>query len=143
MQNKKEQQNKEKEGIIKRFLEWIGLKEKLHTARHEPPFFKEGEIWWCAVGENMGIEINGKGGMFSRPVYVYKKLSREGFLGIPLSTSKREGTWYVEIIFKEKTSVLNLAQARVCSASRMYEKMGAVEDKDSEKIKNGFLRLYS
>jgi len=46
---------------IKRFLEWIGLKEKLHGAIHKPPFFKEGEIWWCNLGENVGIEANGKG----------------------------------------------------------------------------------
>ena len=143
MQDKNEKFNKEEKGIIKRFLEWIGLKEKLHMAKYEPPFFKDGEIWWCAVGENMGVEVNGKGVMFSRPVYVYKKLSREGFLGIPLSTSKKEGTWYVEVKFKEKISVLNLAQVRVYSTSRMYEKMGTVEDKDAEKIKNGFLRLYS
>ena len=24
------------------------------------PAIKEGEIWWCAMGENIGVEINGK-----------------------------------------------------------------------------------
>ncbi len=129
--------------MIKKFLEWIGLKKKLHDANYLPPYFKEGEIWWCAVGENMGIEINGKGGMFSRPVYIYKKLSREGFLGIPLSTSSKNGTWYIKIHFKDKISVINLAQVRTFSTSRMYEKMGALDDNDIQKIKNGFLRLYS
>ena len=60
--------------MLKRFLEWIGLKEKLHTADNKPPLFKEGEIWWSAIGENVGIEVNGKGKPFSRPVYIYKKL---------------------------------------------------------------------
>lgn len=45
---------------MKRFLKWIGLKEKLDSIQIKPPFFKEGEIWWCRIGENIGVEINGK-----------------------------------------------------------------------------------
>lgn len=61
--------------MLKKFLEWIGIKEKIHNTSRGPRLYKEGDIWWCAVGENIGIEINGKGKMFSRPVLVYKKLS--------------------------------------------------------------------
>ena len=129
--------------IIKKFLEWIGLKEKIHNNNSVPPLFNDGEIWWCAVGENVGIEINGKGEAFSRPVYIYKKLSRDGFLGIPLSTILRKGSWYVEISFQEQKIMANLAQCKVLSFKRMYEKMGALDEKDIKKIKNGFLRLYS
>ena len=59
--------------MIKRFLEWIGLKEKLHNTEYVPPFFKEGEIWWCHLGENVGTEMNGKGDFFTRPVLILKK----------------------------------------------------------------------
>ena len=129
--------------MLKRFLEWIGLKEKLHTADNKPPLFKEGEIWWCAIGENVGIEVNGKGKPFSRPVYIYKKLSAKGFFAIPLSTISKTGTWYVEITFQGKEVVANLAQCRVLSYLRMYEKMGTLDEADVIKIKSGFLRLYS
>ncbi len=127
--------------MIKNFLEWIGLKAKLHNAVYDPPLFNEGEIWWCAVGENIGIEINGKGNVFSRPVY--KKLSRNGFLGIPFSTQYKSGSWYVEVSFKEKINIANLSQIKLFSSLRMYEKMGSLDDNDIIKIKNGFLRLYS
>ncbi len=129
--------------MIKRFLEWIGLKEKIHKNEHKPPLFKEGEVWWCAIGENVGIEVNGKGKPFSRPVYIYKKLSVNGFLAIPLSTKGKTGTWYTEINFQGKDIVANLAQVRVLSFLRMYEKMGTLDEKDIIKIKDGFLRLYS
>lgn len=129
--------------LVKKFLEWIKLKEKLHLKEHKPPLFNDGEVWWCAMGENVGIEINGKGVAFSRPVYVYKKLSREGFLGIPLSTSLKKGTWYVEVSFQGRNSVANLAQCRVFSFQRMYEKMGALDDSDRGRIKDGFIALYS
>ena len=78
---------------VKRFLEWIGLKEKLHNSVHKPPLFKEGEVWWCSFGENIGIEVNGKGGKFSRPAIIFKKLSADGFFAIPLSTQIKSGTW--------------------------------------------------
>jgi mRNA interferase MazF len=129
--------------MVKRFLEWIGIKERLHVGDARPVFFKEGDIWWCALGENIGVEINGKGSTFSRPIFVYKKLSREGFLGIPLSTKTKKGSWYVKISFQEKEIVANLAQLRVLSTARMLEKMGTLDETDGEKIKSGFLRLYS
>jgi mRNA interferase MazF len=88
--------------MFKKFLEWIGLKEKIHNKKSVPLYFNEGEIWWCAVGENIGIEINGKGKLFSRPVFVYKKLSKDGFLGIPLTTQEKKGSWFIEIDFKDK-----------------------------------------
>lgn len=81
--------------------------------------------------------------MFSRPIYIYKKLSKNGFLGIPLSTQIKKGSWYVSINFKEKIIIANLAQVRVLSSSRLYEKMGELDDNDSEKIKTAFSRLYS
>ena len=129
--------------MIKRFLEWIGLKEKIHNNNSVSPLFNEGEIWWCALGENIGIEINGKGKPFSRPIFIYRKLSRKGFLGIPLSTQIKEGSWYVEISFQNKKHVATLSQARVFSSARMYQIMGSLDDNDIAKIKNGFLRLYS
>ena len=129
--------------MIKKFLEWIGLKEKLHINSEKMVYFNEREVWWCAIGENIGVEINGKGDMFSRPVLVYKKLSRSGFLAIPLSTQMKEGSWYIWVKLKEKDSSINLAQIRITSTARLYDKMGEVNVEDFRKVKSGFLRLYS
>lgn len=129
--------------MSKRFLEWLGIKQKLHEKATSPIFFSEGDIWWCGIGENIGVEVNGKGETFSRPVFVYKKLSRDSFMGIPLTTQVRQGTWYVGVGFKGRSICANLAQARVFSASRMYQKHGMLNTRDCIKIKSGFLRLYS
>ena len=43
----------------KRFPEWILLKEKLRSV-NRVLVIREGEIWWVAIGENVGVEINGK-----------------------------------------------------------------------------------
>ena len=58
----------------KDFSGWIVLKEKLHKTRRRPRTVSEGDIWWCTVGENVGVEINGKGHLFARPVLVLTKI---------------------------------------------------------------------
>ena len=123
------------------FLRWIKIKIELDDLRRLPSI-KEGEIWWCSVGRNVGVEINGKGKVFTRPVLIYKKLSCFGFMGIPLTSKKHVGSWYVEFVFKERTSLAALAQARVFSVSRLHKRMGTISVNDFELIAEGFNRLY-
>ncbi|OGI64922.1 hypothetical protein A2914_01775 [Candidatus Nomurabacteria bacterium RIFCSPLOWO2_01_FULL_41_21] len=128
--------------IVKQFLEWIKLKEKLHGNKYKPPLFREGEIWWCSLGENIGSEINGKSSLFTRPVLIFKKLSANTFLGIPTSSQDRKGTWYVEITLKEKRSVVILSQARVFDYKRLSSKIGELDTVDMDKVRDKFKKLY-
>ena len=72
---------------MKRFLEWIGLKQRLHDNQHKPPLVSERDMWWASIGENVGSEINGKGTVFTRPVVILKKLSH-GFYFVAPTTTK-------------------------------------------------------
>ena len=128
--------------IVKRFLEWIKLKEKLHGNASRPPLFKEGEIWWASVGENIGSEINGKSKLFSRPVLVFKKLSSNTFLGIPTSSQDRKGSWYVSITLHGKTSVVILSQVRVFDYKRLSNRIGRIDSTNMKKVKTGFRNLF-
>lgn len=125
----------------KNFTDWIQIKEVVHSTGRTPSI-REGEIWWCAVGENVGIEINGKSKTFARPVLVLKKLSRYGFLGVPLTSQEHEGSWYAPFIFKDKTEYAVLAQIRVFSVSRLYDKMGMLPNSDLKIVKDAFWALY-
>src|SRR3989344_6145662 len=120
---------------MKRFLEWIGIKQKMDAREHKPPLTSEGDLWWCAVGENVGIEVNGKSNDFTRPVIVLKKFGRLGFLSIPTTTRSRTGSWYVSFRHKgiQETSVLS--QARVLSYKRLHSKMGTLDDEDFRNVK--------
>jgi mRNA-degrading endonuclease toxin of MazEF toxin-antitoxin module len=128
--------------MIKRFSEWLGLKEKLHENGEQAPFFSENEIWWCSIGENVGVEINGKSDLFSRPVFIYRKLSRTGFMGVPMTTQIKDGSWYVNVDFRGKRQVANLAQSRVLGVERLSNRMGVLDDKDAGKIRKAFCELY-
>ncbi len=94
------------------------------------------------VGENVGIEINGKSETFARPVLVLRKLSRFGFMGVPLTSKehKEVGTHFFE--FKDRAQYAALAQSRVFSVSRLYKKIGMVPDSDLQIVRKGFHDLY-
>jgi len=127
---------------IKRFLEWIGLKEFLDSKAHRPPLVSEGDIWWASIGENIGSEINGKSTLFSRPVIVLKKLSHGFYFVIPTTTKIKIGTWYVSFRHKEQKSVACLHQARAIDYRRLSSKLGTLDDADFARIKLGFKDLY-
>ncbi len=76
----------------KDFDNW-NLKKKSLEGRDKKFLFNESEVWWCSVGLNVSVESCGKGAEFQRPVLVLKKLSKNSFIGIPLST--QEKTWYM------------------------------------------------
>ena len=103
---------------------------------------KEGEIYWCSVGKNVGVEINGKHETFSRPVVILKKLSRFGFMGVPLTSQEHVGNWYASFEFKDRTEYAVLAQARVFSVSRLGKRMGMLPESDLSVIKEAFRKLY-
>lgn len=129
------------EEFIKDFDGWIELKKDMNELG-KLPTINEGEVWWCGVGTNVGVEISGKGKRYSRPVLVLKKLSKFGFMAIPLTSKPKKGSWYVSFEFQEKAQTAVVGQARVVSASRLYGKMGELPKSDFNKVKAGFLNLY-
>ena len=67
----------------KEFDNWNNVKKRISLKANLPPI-KEGEVWWCAIGKNLGVEIDGKSWQFSRPIVIMKKLSRHSFMALPL-----------------------------------------------------------
>ena len=125
----------------KHFDEWNEIKSDLHFSRIYRDI-KEGDVWWCSIGENVGVEINGKQEFFLRPILVLRKLSKFGFMGIPLTSQQHKGSWYVPFEFKNKQQYAVLAQARVVSVYRLHRKMGTVPNSDLELVRIGFKNLY-
>ena len=129
--------------MIKKFLEWINLKEKLHKKDTSPPLVNEGEIWWTSLGENIGREINGKSRKFSRPVIIFRKLSREIYLIIPTTTKQKHGTWYVPFRHRSVDEIACLQQIRTVDHHRLLSKMGQIDKLDFIRIQDGFKNLYT
>ncbi|MEK9159763.1 MAG: type II toxin-antitoxin system PemK/MazF family toxin [Patescibacteria group bacterium] len=127
---------------VKKFLEWIGLKERLHSIVHEAPHVSEGEIWWVSIGENVGAEINGKNYLFSRPAIIFRKLTHGFYFVIPVTTQLRTGTWYVSFSQQGREMTACLQHARSVDHRRLSTRLGELDEVDYKRVKNGFQKLY-
>lgn len=123
------------------FDDWNSIKKKLHSSNNLPNF-SEGEIWWCGVGKNIGVEVNGKSKVFSRPVLIFRKLNRYCFLAVPLTSKPKAGTWYVNFNFRGDTDAASLVQIKIMSTSRLYSRIGEIDELDFERIQDGFGKLF-
>ncbi|MBQ7040882.1 type II toxin-antitoxin system PemK/MazF family toxin [Candidatus Saccharibacteria bacterium] len=126
----------------KSFDAWNKVKKNIHK-RAKVPSIREGEIWWFADGQNVGVEINGKGERFARPVLVLTKFGKLSFFGVPLTSKKHQGSWYSSVVFKDKTEYAALCQAKALSIHRLYRKMGMLPSSDLEKVRTSFIALHS
>ncbi len=46
--------------IVEIFRNWCAQKINLATAVRQHKLFRQGEVWWCDIGMNVGDEIFGK-----------------------------------------------------------------------------------
>lgn len=127
---------------MKHFDEWNDIKKKIGFEK-ERPLIKRGEIFWCSVGINVGVEYDGKGEKFLRPVLVLKKYSNEIVFGVPLTTKGKSGDWYCKLPHlldgKESFAVLN--QAKVYDTKRFEESLGELSDKSLNLVLDHFFKL--
>ena len=101
------------------FDEWSYKKQKLDSSKRDL-LFKEGEIWWCSIGKNIGEEVYGKGKEFRRPIVILKKLSRNSCVVMPTTTKERTGSWYYYLNINGKKRWVMLNQIRFISANRLW-----------------------
>ena len=127
---------------LKRFFEWIGLKERLDSRIMAAPHVSEGELWWASLGENVGAEINGKSRDFSRPVLIFRKLSSGFYFVIPLTTQMRTGSWYVSYQQGDKECTACLHQARSIDYRRLHSRLGELDEVDFLRVQEAFQKLY-
>lgn len=126
---------------IKPIQDWCKLKIALWSKK-SAVVFKQGDIWWCSLGFNIGEEILGKGEKFTRPVLVFKKFTSDSFLGLPLTTHGKKGSWYVEIMFNDTKQYVLLNQARILDKKRLTNRIGALGNTECLKVKKKFLEFY-
>lgn len=110
----------------KYFWEWCIQKEKTHREDKKIIFY-EREVWWCALGVNIGVEIDGKHELFLRPVLILRKFNKDMALVIPTSSNPKAGKYYFDASCEDgKSYHLRLSQMRTISGKRLFRKMGTV-----------------
>lgn len=106
------------------YRRWHDAKSKIEKSSENLPYFREGEIWWCRLGVNVGHEEDGKGISFSRPVLILKKFNQFLFWALPLSTKPKKNPYYFEIKCgdKQKRAAMT-SQLRLISSKRLTDKI--------------------
>lgn len=151
----------------KTFKDWFYKKQNLHfqfeDKNYKPPFFKEGEVWDCYFGENIGFETCGKNDMgqgFTRAVLIIKKSTQweksedkledkyvdtgiGGFLAVPLTSPHKSNynlNFYHQLKGDPKSGYVILQQIRYIDTRRLINKKFEIHSEElktvKEKIKN-------
>jgi len=126
----------------KDFDKWNKQKKNIHYNNLNRPYFKRGEIRWITFGKNIKTEILGKGGNFSRPALIIKKLYGHSCLIIPLTSQRHSGTYYYS--FKDnnhKTHYAIFSQIRYIDGARILQKIGYISKNDFQKLQTQLIKF--
>ncbi|HVQ44400.1 MAG TPA: type II toxin-antitoxin system PemK/MazF family toxin [Candidatus Saccharimonadia bacterium] len=114
---------------VKDYIAWHDQKTLLQ-GRQSTQYFYEQEVWWTALGLNIGFEENGKNVDFSRPVLILRKFNYRFFLGVPLSTQPHIGRHYYGFQSSPQFTTALISQVRALDARRLINLAGRVSDAD-------------
>jgi mRNA-degrading endonuclease toxin of MazEF toxin-antitoxin module len=119
----------------KDFDGWNEQKKQTH-GRSDGPFCHARELWWCALGVNVGAEQDGSGSGYRRPVLILKGLSAATSLAIPLTTSARYHPLRPAIgLVDGKEACALLSQIRVIDTKRLVRKIGYLDQETFTSIR--------
>jgi mRNA interferase MazF len=91
------------------------------------PSYREGNIYWASIGENIGFEQDGKGRTYTRPVLILRGFSAELVLGLPLSSQKKTGRYFLPIELNGQAETVLLSQIRAIDTLRLGDKIGQID----------------
>lgn len=125
----------------KYFNQWHKVKKQINKSQNLPTF-KEREIWWCSIGQNIGYEIYGKGEQFWRPVLVLDKHNQHTFLGLPMTSHMKENRYCFPLKLEKQKNTVLLGQARTFSTKRLSNIITTLPDPIYSEIKKAYTNLF-
>ncbi len=121
----------------KDFDGWNEQKKRIQTERGVV-YAHPREVWWCALGINIGAETDGKNEDFERPVLVLRVYNRETLLVMPITSKSKSDSFHCPVRVKFGTVWVKLTQARVVSSRRLLRKVDMLTEKEFQVAKEAF-----
>jgi len=121
---------------------WNTVKKEIHHHK-DRLHFRQGEVWFVSLGQNIGYEVFGKGDDFLRPVIIFRKINKSTFLAIPLTSKIKDDRYHCQIHFKDKQNLAILTQIRILDAKRLAYKIGNLEKVLFENLEEKFVEFYN
>jgi mRNA-degrading endonuclease toxin of MazEF toxin-antitoxin module len=110
----------------KDFDKWNECQKTLDKQEFEG-FCREREVWWCALGVNIGSEQDGKNDDFERPMLIVKKINDELLLTIPFTSKLIKNRYRIDVKSTGQNSQAILSQFRTISSRRLLKRIGYVK----------------
>ena len=112
----------------KDFWKWHTKKELLNEAEGTA-LFHEREVWWCALGANIGFEQDGGSELFTRPVVILSKFNLDACLVVPLTAKLKKGKYYFPVgDASGRDAVAILSQIRFVDRKRLAMKIATMDN---------------
>lgn len=105
------------------------------------PYFYEREVWWVAIGHNIGDEEDGKGRDFARPVLIVRKFNKALFYGVPLTTAMKTGKYYQRIVIKDGPRMALISHLRDYDAKRLLDRVDFISELDYARVQLALINL--
>lgn len=126
----------------KDYKKWLELKSKINDIKLPESFHVDiGEIWWCSFGENIDIEIDGKGLDYSRPALIVKFFNKYHIWVVPVTNSPSKNEFHVNIKSFSNTSTVTISQLHTISTKRLLKFIAKISPDDFEIINKSLINL--
>jgi len=123
--------------MVKDFDTWNEIKKKVDEKNiNSDFFFLEREIWWISLGLNLGVEADGKGADFERPVLIIKKFNAHMIWVVPLTSKSFSDQYHIKINHGSDESWACVSQIKTISTKRLMRKIWTVNQVEFDLIKN-------
>ncbi|MDB5255247.1 MAG: hypothetical protein JWL92_623 [Candidatus Nomurabacteria bacterium] len=126
----------------KDFEGWSTEKQIINSSEKKL-YFKEREIWWSALGINIGIEIDGKNDSYERPVLILKYINKHSVIVLPLTTQGDTDKYRIAITTEKMNSIVKLAQIKTISTKRLLRKIDTLSLDQYELIRQSMIQMLS
>lgn len=125
----------------KDFTRWFALKTKIEN-ESVPPIFHVRDIWWCALGANIGVEQDGKNELHERPILVLRKYNNDSLFALPMTKKKKTGAFCCSFTQSGVESFVLMSQARSISSKRLLKRMNRLNWKLFEYVNDSYATYF-
>ena len=121
-----------------KFDQWNDVKRKTDY-KQRTIGIKPRDIFYIKLGQNVGSEEYGKGQDFVRPVLVLRQLTKELFVGVPLTSTLKHNDYFHTFSYthKVKGTIENSAmilQLKTFSKKRLLNRIGMMHKEDFQNV---------
>ena len=128
--------------MSKDFQGWGDYQQELESRDKPRRPFQEGQVWRCAIGHNIGTEIDGKSRRYWRPVIVIRKFYDEFLIGVPLTSSSNKRPFHIPVTVKGKNGYAVVNQLRSLDARRLQQYLATLTAREFEAVRSAVTDIF-